>query len=330
MSTTLAPIQVQRQAEQVEQIERDLAEIKNPTSGTPDPATITDPPAETPSSAPQVPAAPLPTPPKTEESVLQQRFNTLQGKYNAEVPRLTAEVRSLKAQLKDALAARVEPTVDKSKLPELKITSKDVETFGTELLDVVKRQAQDIMGEHELQLQAHVQKLEADNTNLKQQLTGVAEKQGVTDEQTFLTKLAQAVPDWEQCNVDPGFLAWLGEIDPLSGSARQTYLDDAASKLDAHRTAQLFNAWKGTAGTPAPPPPMPVSAKPDVQSQVAPGKSKSSAAPGANPADRIWSLNEIEEFYQDVRKGVYAGKLAESQKIEAEIDLAVASGRLKQ
>jgi hypothetical protein len=136
--------------------------------------------------------------------------------------------------------------------------------------------------------------------------------------------LAQAVPDYEALNVDNDFLEWLKQVDPLSGISKQVYLNAAFEQMDAQRTANLFNAFKEAAGktqqTARPDP------KAELQRQVAPGTSKADV-PSSSTNTKIWAMREIEQFFTDVSKGKYTRD--EAAKIEAEIDAAVAAGRLK-
>jgi hypothetical protein len=139
-------------------------------------------------------------------------------------------------------------------------------------------------------------------------------------------ELAKQVPDYEAVNVDPDFLSWLGEVDPLSGAPRQAYLNQAFESFDAARTATLFNTWKQAAGRVEQPKQQ---AKQELQRQVAPGTSRSSAGQSANPGERVWTAAEIQQYYTDVAKGVYRGKADEAARIESEIDAAVAMGRVR-
>lgn len=295
------PKQVQRQAEEVAELDKMFEEPPQQT--------------EQPAEAVQEPDPPAPpVQPKQDEETWQKRYQTLQGMFNAEVPRLNAQVKELQQQLQQVLAKAQEP----QKAPETQklVTEKDVEAFGGELLDVIKRQAVEAV-------QADFVKLQAENAELRRQLGGVAEKQGHVDRRTYFAELMAAVPDYEALNTDQGFLAWLSEVDPVSGLNRQTFLNAAYENLDAQRTAAVFSTYKQTLAR------QPVSqAAQELQRQVAPGTSRAST-PQTQPtgAEKIWSVAEIERFYVDVSKGKYARD--EATRIEAEIDAAVAAGRLR-
>lgn len=264
---------------------------------------------------------------KSDDETWQQRYQTLQGMFQAEVPRLNSQVKELQQQLKDALAA-VESikTPPRAETPvERLVTEKDVEAYGGELIDLVKRQASEVVQAERAQLQKDLLTLQAENAELRQQLGGVAEKQGMNDRRAYFGELAKEVPDYETLNTDPDFLAWLAEVDPLSGITRQSYLNVAFEQFDVKRTANLFNTWKREAGKPEQPR---KTAARELERQVAPGTSRAANPQSASAGEKFWSMQEIERFYVEASKGKYGRD--EVARIEAEIDAAVAAGRVRQ
>jgi hypothetical protein len=264
-----------------------------------------------------------------DEPTWEQRFKTVQGKYDAEVPRYAAELRDLKSRLAIALSeidrlkvAKAEPP---KAAPQKLVTEKDVEAFGSDLIDVIDRKAREVA---ETMVSTRVGQLEAENAQLKEQLGGVTERQVSQDRRAYFSELGHLVPDYEALNVDPGFMGWLAEVDPLSGFAKQEYLTKAWNEYDAKRTAALFNAYKQLTAPP-PPPTQPSQAKQQLQRQVAPGTSKVSSSAPQSAAGKVWATSEIDGFYRDVRRGMYYGKDDERARIEAEIDQAVIDGRIR-
>ena len=319
------PRQLQRQQEEVERLDREIAEAAAPKTETP-------PAAETPKQDVQGTPPPAETPPPAAPSAEQweQRYRTLEGKYKAEVPRLHQTIRELTAKVDEIAARTTKPETPPQPEPAKKskrVTEKDVETFGSDLLDVIKRQAEEIAADALSDLQKKVGTLEQENAQLKQQVSGVSTSQAKSAQEVYFSKLSAKVPDWESVNESTGFLDWLGVVDPLSGVSRQTYLDHAFQNLDADRTAQLFQAYKQTQA----PPPAPPAPKPnEVQRQVAPGKSKTPPGPTVSDANsKIWTAAEIDRFYSELRAGQYRSNPAEAARIESEIDTAVAAGRVR-
>jgi len=266
--------------------------------------------------------------PKADEETWQKRYQTLQGMFNAEVPRLNAQVKELQTQLKETLEGlesikKSEPQPEAP--PKRLVTEEDVEAYGGDLLDLVKRQASEVFQQERAQLQKDLAVVQAENAELRKQLGGVAEKVGETDRRAYFLELEKEVPDYKAVNVDPAFMEWLAVVDPLSGLPRQTYLNAAYQQFDVARTAALFNAWKNETGKAAP---AVKQVEQELKRQVAPGTSRASAPQSSNAGEKIWSMQDIEKFYVEASKGRYSRD--EVARIEAEIDAAVAAGRLRQ
>jgi hypothetical protein len=327
------PRQVQEQADEAERIEQELYAANEEVAPPQDPVAEQPPEVEPPpdeveqpvaQEAPQAQEAPKPQP--SDEDTWQKRYLTLQGMFNAEVPRLNGRIKELESQLQGAIeqfkAQRQAPEAVK---PERLVTEKDEEAFGSDLLDVVKRQAKEIIQAERAQFQQVIEQLRAENEKLHHQMGSVSERQGVTDRRAYLQALEREVPAFGQINTDQRFLAWLDETDPMTGLSRKAYLDDAFQMLDVQRTAAIFNSWPGAKPVQSPKP----SPKAELAKQVAPSASRTASNPTANPNERVWSMQDIDAFYRDMSRGTYRGKDAEAQRIEAEIDLAVSQGRVK-
>ncbi len=324
--------QRERQAAEVEAIEKELAEAAAAAAAPPvEPGSEPPAPAQPATPEPVAPVQPATPAVDPELEALKQRFASLEGKYRAEVPRLQAANRDLQTRLEAAHAALeasrtpTPPAVPQAPL----VTEKDNETFGADLIDLITRKATELWAPREAALKAENETLRKKISEFEASVTTVVKSQEVSAHQIYLSKLTAAVPDWETINSDAGFLAWLGEVDKMSGLTRQQYLDHAYNTGDVERTAVIFNAWKAKVAAAQPPtPPVPSTTKTDIQRQVEPGKSKSSpVVPVADPTTRIWTTEEIEKFYAETRAGKVTA--ADQTKIEAEIDLAVATGRVR-
>jgi len=319
------PKQVLLQAQEAERLEQELQRATNPTDNTdPEDPPVDEHAEEQPVEEPQAPAEPepqpKPEPTPSDDHTWEQRFKSLQGKFNAEVPRLQAELKDVTSKF-NALAAKMEAQERaKAAEPQRLVTDSDVEAFGSDLIDVIERKAREVAGS---MVGTEMAELKARNAELEQMLSGVNERQVSNDRRAFFAELERLVPDYEAMNVDPGFLDWLAEVDPLSGMARQEYLNAAYGNFDVGRTAALFSTYKQLT---APAPKQPTR---KLERQVAPGTSKVSTAVTQNGSERVWSHNEVEAFYRDVQRGAYRGNEAEQARIEAEIDLAAAEGRIR-
>jgi archaellum component FlaC len=313
------PTRVQAQLDEADRLEALLTQ-QTPTD---DSQAQTDTAQEQPAPVPVQPE-PAATPAEPSEETWQKRYKTLQGKFNAEVPRFSQQIRELNQQLAEAqakIAELAKAPAPVAKGPSL-VTDKDIEAFGGDLVDLVKRQAQEVA---EQLAETRLASLAEENKQLRKTLDTVADRQVVTDREKYFTQLGSLVADYEELNVDEGFLAWLAEADPMSGMARQEFLNTAFNSFDVVRTANLFNAYKGTL---APQAAVARTTNRTLERQVTPGTSKVNGPTEAQPDTRIWKQSEIAQFYADITKGLYKGRDADQARIEAQIDQAVADGRV--
>lgn len=306
-------------------VERQLAEAEalhqaalQATPG-PDPTVITDASQLTQAAPPPVapPAPPTPPAPPAPPAVdWEQRFKTVQGMYNAEVPSLKAQNRTMESDL-TALKEQVRvltQAAQAAKPPErTPVDPKDIESFGTEMIEMVHRQAQAAHKALRDEFSARINALE-------EAVTGVSKKTTTTIENQFYASLRQMVPDWQQINADERWLAWLSEVDPTFGLPRQAALDHAHQTSDAGRVAALFNQFKAAHTPPK---------QESLESQVAPVSTGSAAPPAAAPAAKPrLSQKFVQQFYTDLARDRYKGREAEAARIEQEINLAAAEGRI--
>lgn len=313
--------------QQVEDADRMVAVMNGTETVPPTETPPQDPPQDpnpTPSDPPQdPPVTPVSQEPKPEPK-WESKYHTLKGMYDAEVPRLHAQVKDLQQQMqqliadKAALEAKATPPQDPAKSL---ITEQDKEAFGSDLIDLIERAAEAKVAtirDRESQLVNEI-------NELKSQLGNVSERQVVSDKDRFLSGLGQKVSDWEALNVDPGFINWLAEVDPVYGLPRQVALNNAYEMLDVDRVAGIFNTYKAGLA-PTQPPAEPKSKS--LQSQVAPTRTRASSAPAASDASqRIWTQSEIAEFYTEWRRGFLEND--EAVRLEKEIHAAISEGRVR-
>jgi hypothetical protein len=310
--------------QQVDDADAFVAQLNGqPPTGETNPQPNPEPPPEPEPPKQPVSQEPQPNPtPDVPEDTWQAKFFTLKGKYDAEVPRLHAQMRELNTQVQTLLAetaARASQSTPEPTPAKTLITEQDKEAFGSDLLDLIDRATESkISGfrDRESQLQAEI-------AELKGKLGNVTERQVVSDKDRFISALASQVPDWEALNVDQGFLTWLAEVDPVYGLPRQAALNGAYEAFDANRTAAIFKQYKALV-TPA----QQTTQNRDLQRQVAPTRSRSTAAPATSSAEKkIYSQQEISTFYNDWMKGHLNS--AEAEQMEREIHAAINEGRVR-
>lgn len=267
----------------------------------------------------------VPAPPQAQQDVWEQKYKTLQGLFNKEVPALQHQVRELvqrdqqtATQLEALRMAQQTPAATKP--PE--VDSRDVESFGSDLVDMVQRVAQQ-------QLAMFAQRLDAMETTadrrlkqVEQEVQGTSQSVAITAEQTFFDTLAKLVPNWETVNESTAFLAWLGAEDPVYGVPRQSGLNAARESLNANRAAAVFKTFESTQA-PAP------AAKPNVLDKQVSPRAVATPEPTVQTGAEVLASRDIDKFYLDVRLGKYRGQEDEANRIEQVINQALAEGRVR-
>jgi hypothetical protein len=174
------------------------------------------------------------------------------------------------------------------------LTRQDEDNYGRDLLDVAQRAAMQTVA-------PHLQNLEAQNAKLRQQVAKEARHR--LDQQ-----VEQLVPDFRELDRNPRWHRWLLGIDPLTGRVRQTLLNDAVAKGSAHRVREFFERFRREDG----------GGSASTYSQVR-------SAPSGG---QIYTRDLIAKLYEAHRKGEFAGREAEWNRIEADIFRAQREGRV--
>jgi hypothetical protein len=255
---------------------------------------------------PTVAAPPPPAPQGEKKDDFEHKYRVLQGMYEADVKQVKAGQRQLQAELAALKTARETPPPQETRQPD----PKDVETFGADLIEMVKRYAEAQQAEVNRRLAV-----------LEQTVGMVRQQATATSADQFFTKLRTLVPDFDAVNADERWLIWLGQVDPMFGVPRQAAVDDAQAKGDVGRLANLFAAFKAT---------LPRAPEPDetLLQQVTPQSSGRSQEPARVQVKRTITEKAINSFFRDVQQGKYLGREAEAAAAETEINLAVAEGRV--
>lgn len=323
------PRAVQAQLDEAERLQQSLVAAAAPAQPPeapqePDPIPIPEidtTPTPEPAPAPQA---------RDDEDTWKQRYLSHQGRFDAAMAQATQAVRESRAEIDQlraelaALKARPEP----APTPEPSVTPQDVERFGEDLIDLQSRVATKAMADARKVWSAERDALVRRIGELESRVGQVTETVGKSAHDRFYEQLDRVVPDWKTVNADPAWLAWLGQVDPMTGATRQSLLDAGAQALNAERVAAVFGAFRASTGrVPATEPPAPKpSAARALEGQVSPGKPKSTTS-AAPEAKRLWTGKEIEKFYDDVVHRRI--KPDDAARIEADINQAVAEGRVR-
>ncbi len=262
----------------------------------------------------------------------EHRYRVLQGKYNAEVPRLHQEVKALRAELEQLAKAKEEPEPEQKPQQKSLLSDEDIEDYGEDLIDVIKRAAKE-------ELLPELDRLREENRMLKEQVSTVSTSLVESERDKLVRVLTEQVPNWEEINTNDDFLQWLNEQDAFSGARRHDMLLQAFEENDAARVVAFFKGFikenkafdrtseagrtpaESNRGQP----------KVDMESLVAPGKPSGGEATtsSAQENERVWTQSDIAAFYSAVRRGAYRGKESEKRAIEQQIIKAANEGRVR-
>lgn len=235
-----------------------------------------------------------------EEEKWKHKYSVLQGKYNAEVPRLQQEVKKLQEEkaylltkvelLEKALnEQKAQPQVveDQEEDSDIKTLKEDF----PEIYNAIKKLLSKTVPPEVRNLTEEVKKQKMDN---------------------FYTSLKSLVPNWEEINVDEGFLKWLKEPEGFTGKTKHELLLEAYDQFDVNRVAAFFKAYISETSNSKP-----------QQTHVAP-QSRSLSTPSVNK--RIYRQSQIEEFYR--KKALGKIPAMEAERFEKEILSAMREGRI--
>jgi len=221
------------------------------------------------------------------------------------------------------------------------VTEKETQEYGQELLDIMGRRTMEIVAPEFMKLGDVVNRLVSENTQLKQQMSGMRNVVSHDATGRFYDSLDKELPDWEQTNNDPQFLHWLSQVDPYSGRVRKDLLTEAHSRKEASRVLSFIKGFRAERAAVSPvedlqptrangggsnaPPPSPTI---ELQSLAAPGRAKSGQPP-TPPDNPFFTHAQVSQFYADVTKGKYEGRDAEKTALEQQIFSAAKEGRVR-
>ena len=275
--------------------------------------------------------APTPQPPTPQSPEdWEHQFRSLKGRYDRD----GEEKRRLQQQVIDMqrLMAQVVPPSPASEgsgvrfnvappPPGRRVTQKEVEEFGPELMDVMGRRAAEV---YEPVLQQVLGELQ----QVKRQVGGVQNTVVFDAKVKMYDDLAREVPNWDQINTSPQFAQWLDTIDPVSHKRRRDFLDIAHNSNLTGQVVDIFRSFlstlapNGPAGNGAAPgngaggyAPAASTQQFDLLQLAAPGRAKTGQTT-VPPEKPFFNAADIPKFYQDKTQGKYAGREAEADAIE--------------
>jgi hypothetical protein len=340
------PAQVKKHIDRANQlIEQINAQPEADPNAQPAPADPAQPAAQQPSPQPEAAPAQQPN--------FEQQYRVLQGKYNAEMPRMQAQIRELmganralqeQVTATNALLASLGGQAQRpasgspaSSQPVKLVKDEEIREYGADLLDVVRRAAQEaVLPELDRRIEQRVQPVAQRVETVATQASSTAQRIVKQDQAAVHEMLTDQVPNWKQMDTDDGFNNWLDQKDPFSGRVRGEMLNEAYRAHDAPRVVAFFKSYLNENAAVTPPAsgnPAAQGASPQtrLEDMVVPGTPKTGAAGAQDGANnkRIWSRNEITKFYHDKQQGLYRSDPKKSAAIEADIFSAQREGRIR-
>jgi len=195
-------------------------------------------------------------------------------------------------------------------------TEKDTEDLGDATIDAMKRVTQKVTEAATKPLQAQ---LDEERKLRKIQNERQATDARVDAYQSFLGRVARAVPDWEKINYDENFIKWMDGAD-IDGTPRKTYFAQADAQGNAALVIRYMNEFKAHQATKVDP----------LADKITPTGENAGAAQNLEKktGPKLISRAYINKFYDDLNRGKYKGRYSEAQALEAEIDKATQEGRI--
>lgn len=284
---------------------------------TPEPAPVEA--APTPTEPAPAPTEPAPTP---QEPNWEHRYRSMEGR----VKQLTEINHSLSTNLQ-TLSTTVNERFQQPQPSRPLVTDEERKAYGDDLLSVVERQALQAV-------QPHISRLAEENQQLRNRVAR-------DEARTIYDILGVELPGWRDINTSQEFLRWLALPDLYSGQVRSGLLKAAFGAGEAGRVLAFFRGFlaehpelgwqQNAAPQPAPAAPAPArQAAVQLKDLAAPGKARPATGNAPVPAEPIVITNkDIDRFYVDVRRGVYAGRADAKDAAEAKIYAAVREGRVR-
>lgn len=279
---------------------------------------------------PQPAPQPDPAPAQAQPDNWEHRYNSMKGRYDQALETINlmqGQMTDLGNELMRTQAMIGTP--QQAQQPAPLITAQDVEQYGSDMLDVVQRAAVQAV-------QPELKKLESENEELRKTI----KKNAFSNVNQTLD---QHIPNWKEINRSREFKQWLSLLDIYSGQVRGKMLNAAYQAADAPRVVAFFQGFLqdlATAGHVPQPQPQPTpqpaeqpAREPAVQlaSLAAPGRPRP-ASGGTQITDTSkpsFTRQQVQSFYNDVRRGAYAGRDADKNVLEQQIFAAQREGRIK-
>lgn len=243
----------------------------------------------------------------------EQRYRSLDGMIKSrdrQIEQLYDMIAKMQAAPAPAAEAAPAPPTTSA------VTESDIDAFGADLVDLVRRIAGETYGQQMASLETRLKDIEAGLGDTRQV---VAESR----EERFMRALTEAAPNWRKTDQDPAFIEWL-----KGSAARLQVFKAAADSMDVATLAEFYVDWeKRQAPKPTELSPAAKKRAAELEKQVAPGRRVSAPAPQDtldSGEKKQWTRSEIAATYAN-RKNM---RPEEFSKLERDIMAAQRENRV--
>jgi len=258
----------------------------------------------------------------------QKRFLDMQGRYSA-AQKTIGEMQEQMTQLGDELLQSRRPLPQSQPAAPLQsqqyLTDRDVQNYGTDLIDFTQRAAIQAV-------QPRLQYLQGENEDLRQQLQ--------RETRVRLDMLVESeMPNYREIDSNPRWHQWLRLPEPYSGRIRQELLNDAIAAASAPRVLSFFKGFLAEeqalghsqpvpASQPAAPPREPAVS---LASLAAPGRARPAGGGDTSlPTEKpFYTRAQIKQNYRDHQQGRWIGREADWDRLERDMIAAPLEGRVR-
>lgn len=192
-------------------------------------------------------------------------------------------------------------------------TEEDTETLGQATVEAMRRATRKATEAATAPLQ---KELEAERKRRQEADTLMAKNAKEEAYGIFISRIAQAVPNWEAINYDPEFEKFMSEAD-FDGTLRKVYFHEAEAQGNAALVIRYMREFEATGKKPS-----------KLASKITPVGDQASTTVATTKKPEVITKAYINKFYEDLSKGKYRGRTKEADAIEARIEKAVMGGHV--
>lgn len=283
--------------------------------------------------APPTPA-PAPPPASSDEAALwKQRFLSLQGMYNQQVPSLQRELKEMKEQMAELSKVKTATPPPESSKGKKLVTDQDVTAFGADLIDVIKRGAQEQVAAVSELYEGKIAALEQQLAQATQTVDTVTRVQTQSVQDSFFERLQSRLPAWQTIQDSAECQNWLSQRIPGSQNTWNDALVGAADRFDVNAVMEVFDEFFRAHPTQKPgQPPAPAPAprnRSELERQVTPQKTSASNTSVPNGEKRTYTGKDYENISMQIVRLQQQGRNAEATALEAELNAALRENRVR-